>query len=98
MWGETGREMAAVFRRSVSPLYLKGFLTYHNILRHGADGFAFPPKEVVLQIFIALKSPSLTSGFELENLGSSGKHDKNYSSEKDLFACFFHKNNLIQNL
>jgi hypothetical protein len=31
-----------------------GSLTCHKILRHGAYGFASPPKEGVLRIFIAL--------------------------------------------
>jgi hypothetical protein len=34
-----------------------------------------PPKEVVvLRIFITLKNPSSSAGFEPSNLGSSGKH------------------------
>jgi hypothetical protein len=32
----------------------KGSLTCRKILRHGASGFTFPPKEGVQQIFIAL--------------------------------------------
>jgi hypothetical protein len=42
-------------------------------LRHGTD-FTFPPKEVVLRIFITLKNPSSLTRFETANLGSSGKH------------------------
>jgi hypothetical protein len=53
--GETGREMAAEFCPSASLSYLKVSLTCLKILRHGADGFTSPPKEVVLRIFIALK-------------------------------------------
>jgi hypothetical protein len=42
----------------------KGYLTRRKILRHGADGFASAPKEDVIRIFIALKNPSLSVGFE----------------------------------
>jgi hypothetical protein len=35
-----------------------GSLTCHEMLRHGVDGFTFPPKEVVLGIFSALKNSS----------------------------------------
>jgi hypothetical protein len=45
---ETGRKMAAEFCLSVS---------YHN--GQGADGFTFPPHEVLLQIFIVLENPSV---------------------------------------
>jgi hypothetical protein len=40
----------------------------------GANGFTSPPKEVVLQIIIAHKNPSLLAGFEPGNLASNGKH------------------------
>jgi hypothetical protein len=46
-----------------------------------ADGFTFPPKEVQLRIFIALKHHSLSDGFEPANFGSSGKHDKHHTTE-----------------
>jgi hypothetical protein len=65
---ETGREKAAGFCLSVSLSYLKGSLTCHQVLRHGADGFISPPKEVVLRIFISLKDSSLSAGFEPANL------------------------------
>jgi hypothetical protein len=42
-----------------------------------ADGFMSPPKEVVLRIIIALKTPSLLAGFELANLVSNGEQDNN---------------------
>jgi hypothetical protein len=42
--------------------------------RHGTDGFTSRPKEVVLRIFITLKNPSSSAGFEPANLGSSDKH------------------------
>jgi hypothetical protein len=82
-WGETGRKMSAEFCLSVSVSYLKGSLTCHKILQHGADGFISPPKEVMLWIFIALKNPSLAAGFEHTNLGSSGEHDNHYTTEND---------------
>jgi hypothetical protein len=40
------------------------------------DGFTLPPKEVVQLIFIALKNPSLSAGFE-------PAHDNLYTSEND---------------
>jgi hypothetical protein len=47
------------------------------MLRHGADVFTFSPKEVVLRIFIALKNPASSAGFELAYLECNGKHDNN---------------------
>jgi hypothetical protein len=35
----------------------------------------FPPKEVMLRIFITLKNSSFSAGFESANLGFSVKHD-----------------------
>jgi hypothetical protein len=81
--GETGREMAAEFCISVSPLYVKISLTCCNILRHACEGFTCPPKEVVLRIFMALKTPSLSVGFEPANLGSDDKHNNHYTTEND---------------
>jgi hypothetical protein len=43
-------------------------------LRYGTNGFTSPPKEVVLRIFITLKNPSSSAGFEPANLGYSGKN------------------------
>jgi hypothetical protein len=60
--------MAAEFFLSAS--YVKVSLTGRKILQHGIDGFPFPQKEVVLRIFIALKIPSLSAGFEPSKLGS----------------------------
>jgi hypothetical protein len=40
-----------------------------KILLHGASGFTSPPKEGVLQIFIALKSPSPPPGLNPRTLG-----------------------------
>jgi hypothetical protein len=48
----------------------KGSLTCHKFLRDGADSFTFPPKEGVLQIFIALKNPSPSAGFHPRTLDS----------------------------
>jgi hypothetical protein len=44
------------------------------MLQLGADGFHSPPKEGVLQIFIALGNPSPSAGFEPENFGSNRKY------------------------
>jgi hypothetical protein len=49
-------------------------LTSCKILWHIADGFTSPPKEGVLRIFIAVKNPSPSAGFETVNVGSSDKH------------------------
>jgi hypothetical protein len=62
----------------------QGPLACHKILRHEAYGFTSPPKEVVLRIFIALKNPSLTAGFEPANLGANSKHDNHSTIENDL--------------
>jgi hypothetical protein len=40
-------------------------------LRRGTDGFTSPSKEGVLRIFITLKNPSSSAGFEPASLGSS---------------------------
>jgi hypothetical protein len=58
-------------------------LTCRSVFRHAADGFASPPNEAMLWIFIALKNPSYSTGFELANLGSNAKHDSHYSTESD---------------
>jgi hypothetical protein len=52
--GEYGREMTAAFCLPVSVIYLERSLLCCRILRHGAHSSP-PSKEVVLQIFIALK-------------------------------------------
>jgi hypothetical protein len=57
-----------------SMFYGRKVLLHAVNLRHGTDGFTSPPKEVVLRIFIILKNPSSSAGFEPKNLGSSGKH------------------------
>jgi len=40
-------------------------------LRHGTDGVTYPPKEGVLRIFLPLKNPTASAGFEPANLGTS---------------------------
>jgi hypothetical protein len=91
--GETWRKIVTEFCLSVSLSYLKGSLAFRKILRHEADDFASPPKEVVLQIFIVLKSPSLLAGFEPGNFGSSGKHYNHYTGSDNLCLkispCYF---------
>jgi hypothetical protein len=52
-------------------------------LRHGADGFTFPPKEGVLWNFIAFKNALPKAGCEQPNLGSNGKHANNYATEDE---------------
>jgi hypothetical protein len=52
----------------------KDFLTCCKILWNRVEGFTSPPKECMLQIFIASKSTALLTGFEPRNLGSNGKH------------------------
>jgi len=43
-------------------------------LRHGTEGFTYPPKEGVLRIFFALKYPTASAGFEPANLSTKGQH------------------------
>jgi hypothetical protein len=62
---------------------LNGSLTCHKILSHGADGFTFPPKEGVLRIFVALKNPLPSVGFQPANIGSRGKHANHHTTEDD---------------
>jgi hypothetical protein len=69
--------MALKFADEVSLSYFAGFLTCRKILRHGADGFTSPPKEVVLRIFIILKNSSSSHGFEHENLASNKHYNNN---------------------
>jgi hypothetical protein len=76
---EAGRNWARNVREfclSVSLSYLKGSLTCYKILRHGTDSFTSSPKEVVLWIFIALKNPSFSAGFEPANPGFNNNHNK----------------------
>jgi hypothetical protein len=66
--------MAAQFCLQSIFFHARKVLLHAVNLRHGTDGFTSPPKEVVLRIFITLKNPSSSAGFEPANLGSSGKH------------------------
>jgi hypothetical protein len=68
----------------VSLFILDVFLTCHKILQHGTDRFTFSLKEGMLQIFIALKNPLPSAGFEPMSLGSIGKHTSHYTTEDDL--------------
>jgi hypothetical protein len=68
--------MAVNFAYNVYFLYLHSSLTGLKILQHGIFGFTSPMKEVVQQIFITIKNPSLSAWFKPANLGSSGKHSK----------------------
>jgi hypothetical protein len=43
-------------------------------LRHGTDGFTSSPKEGVMRIFLALKNPTASAGFEPANLSTKGQH------------------------
>jgi hypothetical protein len=80
--------MAAEFCLLVSLSYLKFSVTCRKISGHGADGSS-PPKEIVLRISMALKNPSFLAGFEPANLGSNGKHDNHYTTEKDFRPPYF---------
>jgi hypothetical protein len=51
------KEMNLAFEASLFTLRID-FYGCLKILRHGADGFTSPPKEIVLRVFIALKNPS----------------------------------------
>jgi hypothetical protein len=53
----------------------KRSLICRKIFLHRIYGFTSPPKESVLRIFIALKIPSSSAGFEPGNAGSNGKHN-----------------------
>jgi hypothetical protein len=55
-----------------------------KLLRHGTDGFTPPPKEVVLWLFIILKNPSSSAGFQPANLRFNGKRDNHYTTEADI--------------
>jgi hypothetical protein len=59
----------------------KGSLTCRKILRRGTDGFTSPQKESVLRIFIALKNPSSSAGFEPAKIGSSDKHANHLTTD-----------------
>jgi hypothetical protein len=71
--GETG-EGNEFFLAKYLFLYFEDFLTCRKILRYGAGGFIYPPKEGILRIFIACKNQSPSAGFEALNLRSNIKH------------------------
>jgi hypothetical protein len=54
--------------RSIFVHTSKWFFTCRKILRHEADGFASPPKDGVLRIFIAFKNASLRPGWNPRTL------------------------------
>jgi hypothetical protein len=60
--------MTAEFSLAASLHTPQGSLTRRKILRHGADGFTSPQKEVVIRIFIALNNPLLLADFERANV------------------------------
>jgi hypothetical protein len=64
-----------------------GSLTCREISQHEIHVFTFPPREIVLWIFIALKNPSSSSGFEPANLGPNGRHATTRASRATVNAC-----------
>jgi hypothetical protein len=48
-------------------------LSHATNLRHGTDGFTYPPKEG-RRIFFRPKNPTASAGFEPANLGTRGQH------------------------
>jgi hypothetical protein len=72
-----------IFPTCISIIHQGIFLTCCKILEHGDDCFTSPLKEFMLHIFIALKNPLLSAGFEPTNLQSNGKHDNHdhYTAE-----------------
>jgi hypothetical protein len=54
--------------------YVPRVLLHAANLRHWTDNFTSLPKEDVLRIFIALKNPTSSAGFEPANLGIRGQH------------------------
>jgi hypothetical protein len=57
------------FDDKIYPLYREDSLTYREILRQGADGFTYCPKQDVLLNFNALKNPSSLACFSPGNFG-----------------------------
>ena len=64
-------------------------------LRHGTDNFTSLPKEGVLRIFIALKNPTASAGFEPANLGIRGQHATS-APPKSLRGTFSHVHNIYK--
>ena len=72
--GNCGRECCPViFAEMTTSTPFRDLLHAAN-LRHGTDGFTSSPKEGVMRIFFALKSPTALAGFELAKLGTKGQH------------------------
>jgi hypothetical protein len=46
------------------PDFHVAFKVLLHAVRHGTDGFTFPPKEGVLRIFSPEKNPTTSAGFE----------------------------------
>jgi hypothetical protein len=98
--GRYWREMTTEFWLSVFLSYLKGCFTFRTFLRHGADGFAFPPKEVVLRTSIvsltthphlvlrSIKSRSYTSSSPCLLQGGSGAAYIRYKRLKSIQLLF----------
>jgi hypothetical protein len=85
---EAGRNLARNSRwilPKISLSYLYGFLTCHEILRQGADGFSSLRRKSCY----AVKIPLPSAGFEPANCGHSGKHDNHYATENDLKSCWY---------
>jgi hypothetical protein len=80
---ELAKEIMYLALRSICIHTSKGFLTCLKVLRHGADDFTSLPKKVVLRVFIVLKNPSPSAGFEPANLGSRSKHANHYTTDDD---------------
>jgi hypothetical protein len=72
--------MALNFSDKVPFILRRVFLTRRKIL-HGIAGFTFPPKEVMLQICIAIKISSSLARFERALPESNNKHNNRYSTE-----------------
>jgi hypothetical protein len=60
------------------------YLLHAVNLRYGTHSFTSPPKEGVLRIFFALKTPTASVEFEPANLGTKGQHDT-YRPPKPLY-------------
>jgi hypothetical protein len=83
------RNMAAEFcLQSIFFTLVKFFIHAVN-LRYGTDDIISPPKEVVPRIFVTLKNPSSSAGFEPANLESSGKHATTRSSRATIYIYIY---------
>jgi hypothetical protein len=58
--------------------YFKGAFPFRKFLRHGAEGFIFPPKEGVLRIIIALQNSLSSVECEPANLGEPYTTDDDF--------------------